>query len=298
MERRLGQPQEGRRGQRRQAVRQRREALNLDSSIAQDSLFIHSEWFPSEMRLLQPPEDLSTAEWAERYRYVVKSARPGPWRHANNPPLVGIMNAADRKGSFRYLTLMAICKGVQTGGSEAIYNILFKRMDGSANNALLVMENERKVRRVSRQRIQENIKRTKQLAGQMSENPDDTTNYSIIMRTGFCLNMGWAGSQAAVASDPCETVILDETDKYESVMNIEEAKDRITTYPETGLAILNSTAGEEGGPISTELANCDTVMDFHAECRECGKLRVMDGELFPWPGKGEPIAGQEKAPSP
>lgn len=263
--------------------------MHIDPVQSQASLFVHSEWFPSELALLQPPEELTTAEHAERHRYVIKSARPGPWRNENNPPLVGIMNIADRKGVFRNVRVLAVCKGVQTGGSEAVYNILFKRMDGSANTALLVMENERKVRRVSRQRILENIKRHRRLSEQLSDNPDDTTNYSVIMRTGFCLNIGWAGSQAAVASDPCETVVLDETDKYEIAMNIEEAKDRITTYTETGLAILNSTPGIEGGPIVSELAGCDTVMDFYAECPDCGALQVMDFERFWWPGKGEPL---------
>lgn len=253
----------------------------------QDSLFFTCEWFPSEQRLLLPPEDLSTSEHAEKNRYVVKSSRPGPWRNENNPPLIGIMNASDRRGNFRNMRLEVVIKGVQTGVTEGAYNVLFKRMDGSTSNALLAMENERKVRRVSKQRIQESIRRHGRLAEQMSDNPDDTTNYSITMRTGFNLNIGWAGSQAAMASDPCETVILDEVDKYDTPLNIEEAKDRTTTYRETGLAFILSTPGLEGGPITVEFDNCDAHLDYHVECPDCGHLQVMDFEHFWWPEKGE-----------
>lgn len=267
--------------------------MQIENNTSQDSLFVHSEWFPSELRLLQPPEDLSTVDHAEKYFYVVKSSRPGLFRGENNPPLVGILNATDKKGLFRNMNLMAIRKGVQTGGSLALRIMLSKRMDGSASNALFVMENERKVRRTFRQFFLESFKKHGRLSSQMSYNPDDTTNYSIVMQSGFCLNAGWAGSQASLASDPCETVILDELDKYESAMNIEEAKDRITTYPETGLVVLNSTPGEEGGPISRAISKCDTVMDFYHECPECGKLQIMEWENFTWPGKGEPITDPE-----
>lgn len=255
---------------------------------SQESMFFQCDWFPSEMRLLAPPEDVTTAEWAERHRHVVKSERPGPWRNENNPALTGIMNAADRKGLFKNMRTLVIQKGVQTGVTEGAHNILFKRMDGRAHNALIVMESERKMRRIFKQRIIDGIRRSVRLASQMSGNPDDTTNYSILMRTGFCLNIGWSGSQSSVASDPCALVVLDEIDKYDSPINIVEAKDRTTTYRETGLSVILSTPGTEGGPITTEMALCDAVFEFRAICPDCGNAQAMNFEHFWYPGKGEP----------
>ncbi|MBI5561918.1 MAG: phage terminase large subunit family protein [Deltaproteobacteria bacterium] len=257
--------------------------------IKQDSLFVTCEWFPSERRLLIPPEEISTSEWAERHRYVVKSTKPGPWRNINNPALVGIMNAADRRGPFRRMRALVVQKGVQTGVTDCAHNILFRRMDGRSHNAMVVMESERKIRRVFKQRIITGIQRSGRLSAQLSANPDDTTNYSIIMASGFCLNAGWGGSQSAVASDPCETVILDEVDKYDTPMNIEEAKDRITTYSETGLAMIFSTPGLDGGPITAEMASCDAVFDYHAACPDCGHLQPMIFDNFWWPDKGAPL---------
>lgn len=265
--------------------------MTLSTSIPQGSLFFHSEWSPSELRILHPPEDLSAVDHAEKYFYVVKSSREGLFRRENNPPLIGVISASDKKGVFGNMRVMVVRKGVQTGGSLGLRIILSKRMDGSASSALFVMENERKVKRSFKQYFIESFKKHGRLKEQMSSNPDDTTNYSISMGSGFCLNAGWAGSQASVATDPCETVILDELDKYESDVNIEEAKDRITTYPETGLVILNSTPGEEDGPITREFDECDAIMDFHVECPECGQHQVMDWENFTWPGKGETLPG-------
>ncbi len=259
----------------------------------QDNLFIYDEWFPSERKLFCPPEEISTADWGERHIHILKSSKIGPLRNENNPPLIGIMNAADRKGQFKNTRALVVCKGVQTGVTTAAHVILFRRMDSSGNNALLVMETEKKVRRISNQRIQPALRVSPRLAAQMSDNPDDTSNYSIVMKTGFCLNMGWAGSLAALASDPCETVVLDEVDKYEHAMNIEEAKDRITIYRKTGLIVVLSTPGFENGPIMAELANCDTIMDYCVECPDCASLQAMVFENFWWPDRDEAAKGAE-----
>ncbi|MEK6531268.1 MAG: terminase gpA endonuclease subunit [Deltaproteobacteria bacterium] len=259
-----------------------------DTQTPQESLFVSCEWWPSERKILIPTEDITTAEWAELHRYVTKSTRPGQWSNANNPALIGIMNAADRRGAFKKMRTEVVMKGVQTGVTEAAHNLLFKRMDNRSHNALVVMESERKARRIFRQRVHDNIRKSPRLADQISDNPDDMTNYSIIMRTGFCVNIGWAGSQAAVASDPCETVILDEVDKYDAPANIEEAKDRTTTYGETGLVMILSTPGHNGGPVAVEFDNCDAACDYHAECPDCGHVQPMDFTHLWWPDKGEP----------
>jgi len=258
----------------------------IEVTEAQKSLLYYCSWYPSERRLLLPPEDISTANWAESHRYVQKSTKPGPWRNINNPPLVGIMNAADKRGLFRRMRTEVIEKGVQTGVTDAVHNILFKWLDGSTDYHLLVMESERKVRGVFKQRVIGGIVSSNRLAPQMSDNPDDTTNYSITMRTGAVLNAAWSGSQATVASAPCPLVVIDEVDKFETRLNIEEAKDRTTTYKK-GLTILLSTPGLEAGPIHTEMEACDAIFDYQVVCPDCAHHQPMRFDNFWWPEKGE-----------
>lgn len=254
----------------------------------QGSLFFTCEWFPSEQRLLLPPEDLSASEHAEKNRYVVKSSRPGPWRNENNPPLIGIMNASDRKGNFRNMRLEVVIKGVQTGVTEGAHNIILKGMDTSSQDILLAMESEAKIKHTIKNRFLPTIYRMPNLVEKLSANPDDITNASIKMANGLCLNTGWAGSQGSVSSGSYEKVILDEVDKFKVAMNLEEAKDRITAYPDTGLVFILSTPGEDGGPITIEFDGCDAHYDYHVQCPDCGCLQVMDFEHFWWPEKGEP----------
>ena len=259
------------------------------NAAQQEEMFDECEWFDTELSLLEPEEDISTAEYAERYLHVIKSPKPGPWRNENNPPLVGIMNVADRKGNFKNTRTLVLLKGVQTGGTDAAHNVSLKRMDKSAQNAFIVMETDKKAKRMMNQRYQQRLKKSSRLVEQMSDNPDDFSNYSIVMNTGFCLNIGWAGSHSAVSSDASETVILDELDKYAKPMNIEEAKDRTTTFVRTGFNFILSTPGEENGPITVEFEGCDTAMDYQVECPDCGELQVMAFENFTWPGKDEEL---------
>ena len=245
-------------------------------------LFHSFRFFPAERQVFEKKEELTVSEWAEKYRIVTKSSKPGPWLNENNPALKGLMDLME----FARKIFVEV-KSVQSGGTEAAHNYLYKKMDTSTHNALLVMENERKTMRTIKQRIRPALIAMPRIAEKLSGNPDDTTNYSITLRTHFNLNIGWSNSQAALASDPYETVVLDEIDKYDKAINIEEAKDRVTTYVEngTGKILILSTPGHEHGPIMQEYKTCEAHYDFFAVCPECRQEQKMNFQNFWWPDK-------------
>ena len=81
-----------------------------------------SPYLKEALRQLQPPEELSVSEWAERYRILDSkgSAMPGPWRNEKTPYLKEIMNEL-----VNYETEEIIfCKCTQIGGSEAMNNMI------------------------------------------------------------------------------------------------------------------------------------------------------------------------------
>lgn len=243
---------------------------------------------PSEIRVLQRHEKLLPSKWAERYRIVRKSSFPGPWRNRVTPYLQGVMDAFGEP-TVREIVL---CKGVQTGGTEAAYNCLAWWMDRSSSTALVVMADEKSVKRLAKGRLLPMIDESPKLASIKSDNPDDTTIYQIVLKTGASINIGWATSQAAVASEPCEVVVLDEIDKYTSGVNLEEAKRRVTTYPHTSKIFALSTPGLETGPVWNEIQNCDEVRDYHVPCPDCGTMQDMAWGNFKWPVQQElPGAG-------
>lgn len=53
-----------------------------------------AEYQKEAMRQLQPPENLTVSEWAEKYRMLDSktSAMPGPWRNEKTPYLKEIMD--------------------------------------------------------------------------------------------------------------------------------------------------------------------------------------------------------------
>jgi phage terminase large subunit GpA-like protein len=80
-------------------------------------------WNDVEQAAWAPPEQLNPAEWAEKYRTLSRRqspSRPGPWRNANQPALVGLMVLAATRG----VREIWIKKSAQFGGSEAIRNVL------------------------------------------------------------------------------------------------------------------------------------------------------------------------------
>ena len=81
-----------------------------------------SIWSEAERLAWAPPEELSPAEWAEKYRSLRRgeSSRPGPWRNANQPAAVGIMVLA----ALPAVRELWIRKSAQFGASEIIRNIL------------------------------------------------------------------------------------------------------------------------------------------------------------------------------
>lgn len=253
-------------------------------------LFHFDKWYPGQVELFQKKEDLSTADWAETHeRWVAVSDKPGPWKNENNPALKGLMNLMD------YARKLFVCvKGVQTGGTEAAQNYMCKKSDTAAGAiGLLVMDSERKLKRMMNTRTIVSFEKTPKLKERMSPNPDDTTNYSIKLQNGFTLNGAWASSHAMTTSDPCIFVIIDEIDKSKVPINIQDAKDRITVYEREGKVIILSTPSFIDGPIMKELRDCEVVYDYHAVCPECEARQIMKFENFTWPCKGQMPEGEE-----
>lgn len=252
---------------------------------------------PEELRSLAFCEMLLGAEWAEQNVVLKKGPRPGPWRNENNPPLAGIMNLF----SLWHVRVGVIQKGIQTGGSQAVYNLLGREADYSNghDNALIVMADEKSVKKNSKNRVQPIFRDSETLSPLLSPNPDDTGIYSIRLLSDFRLDLGWSTSEASLASESYRIVVLDEISKYKDLGNIEEAKGRTTTFEDTKKVwILSSPALEGSDPLETEIAQCDVIMDYQIPCHECGVLQVMVWEFFRWPEQKSLLPGHPSISDP
>lgn len=262
----------------------------MTNLLETEPMFVDVKFTKSERLLLKPKKHISTAEYAEENFVVVKGSKPGPWKNYNNPPLIGILNIFDRKGIWKKIKILVSLKAVQTGLSVLARIIHQKHMDIRYGNpgegAGYAMENQRKSARICRQYTIPEIKANKELSKQLSTNPDDISSYSVMTKSGYCLNILWGGSSASVATDPYALLTLDEINKWSKITNLEEAKDRITTFKK-GFINMLSTPDLEGGPIELEYNNTDAKLDYYVECPDCGEVQLMDFDNFDWPDKNE-----------
>lgn len=239
---------------------------------------------PAERRILARRNKLPPSAWAERERVLRRGAKAGPWRNAGNPVGALVMDLIAQP----HVRVAVIAKGSQTGMSDAVYCVLGREVDYStgADAALVVLADEKSVKKHSKKRIIPMLQDSKSLAEILSRNPDDTTLYSIQLATGAVIEIGWATSQVSVASEAYRWVILDEIGKYKSTVNIKEAEVRTATYEKCGKKIIKLGAPtDEGCPVDDALAECDVIFDVQVPCPGCGTYQVMSFAQFRWPGQ-------------
>lgn len=251
---------------------------------------------PAEIRVFSRRRRLHGPQWAERNIDVPVGTRKGLYRNANNPAMYGILDWATRW----HVRTVVLAKGIQVGGTLTFYSLLLREAEYSSDSALIVMADERSVKKLSKKRLQPMIDKSAALSAIKSPNPDDTSIYSITLANGFTIDIGWASSEMSVSSESYRVVVLDEISKYKIRGNIEDAKARATVFPDSCRIWIFSSPGvdtddpESRDPLMVEAEACDVMMDYHAICPDCGHEQVMVWEGFRWPGQAN-LSGQVEA---
>jgi len=243
-------------------------------------------WTEAERDAWRPPEDLTVAEWAERFRIIPPgiNARPGPWRNDRAPYLQGIMEAWTEP-TVEQITVM---KCTQSGGTEALLNCLGYSMDQRPGSMILVLPTEADAKKLMRLRVRPLIEQTAPLRRRMSEWKADNTQ-SLVKIGEALLTLAWANSASSLASTPVRDVLLDEVDKYPAFAGKEAdpvslARERQRTFLETGDAkrCLSSTPTLRDGLIFREWLASDQRR-YWIPCLSCGTYHVPAFELVKWP---------------
>ncbi len=242
---------------------------------------------PGEIKVFRKRARLPGHQWAEKNIHVPIGSRQGLYRNQNNPAMHGVLDWATR----HHVRTVVMAKGIQIGGTLAFYALLLREAEYSSDSALIVMADERSVKKLSKKRLLPMIFKSPTLSSIQSANPDDTTIYSITLAHGFTIDIGWASSEMSVSSESYRIVILDEISKYKTRGNIEDAKARTTVFPDTKRVWIFSSPGidtDDPGtrdPLMVEAENCDTMLDYHAICPDCGTEQVMLWDQFKWGGQ-------------
>ena len=219
---------------------------------------------------LQPPEDLTVSQWAERDRILdTKSAStPGPWRNDKTPYLVGIMDEL-----CNYETEEIIfCKPSQIGGTEAALNCLgwVAAMDPSPT--LVVYPSDTLGESIVKNRIEPMLLASPELRRRYHVNE---SSLSELQFDGMYMVLVGSNSPSQLASRPIRYLFLDEVDKYPGASKKESdpislARERTKTFRNRKI-YMTSTPTLKTGHIWKALESADQVRHYFVPCPHCGK---------------------------
>lgn len=220
-----------------------------------------------------PPEDLTVAEWADKYRRLPpdSAAEAGPWRTSRTPYLKEPMEAFTDPKIERIIMAAAS----QVGKSELELNIIAYIIAQDPGSILYIHPTLDDARKFSRLRVTPMIRDNKMLRDRVSMVKGAGNTVLQKSFPGGMLTLVGTNSPSGLASTPSRYVIGDERDRWASSAGEEGdpwglARARQTTF-------YNAKAIEVSTPTIKGASNIEdsyyegTQERWCHKCPECGK---------------------------
>lgn len=221
------------------------------------------------LQLMNPPEQITVSEWAEKYRMLDSktSAIPGPWSNDITPYLVGVM---DEFNNYETQKIIFV-KPTQVGGTEALQNMIGYIVMQDPAATMVVYPTETLAKSVSENRLQPMLKITPELAKRFDEN----SQLLELQFDGMYLTLAGSNSPSGLASKPIRFVLMDEVDKYPGSSGkeadpIKLAIERTKTFHDKKIYIT-STPTLKTGHIWKEKESADIEKHYFVPCPHCGE---------------------------
>lgn len=127
-----------------------------------------TEYQKEALKFLQPPEDITVSEWADKYRVLdaKTSAMPGPWRTEHTPYLKGIM---DEFNNYETEEIVYV-KPTQVGGTECLQNMVGYIVQQDPAPTMIVYPTDTLAKSISENRLQPMFKAAPELRKRFDEN--------------------------------------------------------------------------------------------------------------------------------
>lgn len=235
---------------------------------------------------LAPPEEISSADWAEKYRVLSSrvASEPGPMSLDRTPYVRGILDTLDQP----HVRQVWVMKCVQSGLSETSRSYLGAHIDLRPADAMIVFPNEASARDMLDERIRPMLEDTPQLARYLSGRGHDNKTGKINL-SSMMVVIGFSGSPTALSSRPISMLVLDEVDKFPNYRGVETgsialAIARTTTHRNSKVFGL-STPTIPTGNIARRFEQAGLRKHYHAKCQGCGEGMRPDFDLVTFAGK-------------
>lgn len=227
------------------------------------------------IRNFKPPENLTVAEWADKYRRLSpeNSAEAGPWRTSRTPYLKKPMESfTDPK--VKNIVMVAAS---QVGKTELELNAIGYIIDQDPGTILYVHPTLDEARKFSNLRITPMIRDSKQLKAKVADVKTRDSKNTILQKSfpGGMLMLAGSNAPAALASTPARYIIGDERDRWAVSAGTEGdpwglAKARQTTFY-NAKSIEVSTPTIKGASNIEESYLNGTQERWCHKCPECGE---------------------------
>ncbi len=228
-------------------------------------------WLAEALRALRPPQELTTAQWAEQYRILstAESARPGPWRNEVTPYLVGIMDAFDDP-EVEDITFV---KCTQVGGTSVMLNMIGRAICCDPGPMMMVYPKDDLCEAASEEKLQPMIRSCPALREQYDEN---SKRLDLVFSSSR-LALVSANSPSNLASRPVRYLFLDEEDKFpvragKEASPAKLAMERQHTFATSRKTVHASTPVFESGPIWQGWLDAGSQMEYFVPCPHCDAM--------------------------
>lgn len=246
------------------------------------------------LRQLKPPEDISVAEWAQKYRMLdaKTAAMPGPWRNDKTPYLTEIMNELNNYETEE----IVFCKCTQVGGTEAELNMLGYIIGQDPAPSMVVYPSDKLGESISDNRIKPML----QSSPSLRERYHELRSQKLEMQfDGMYLTISGANSPSSLASRAIKYLFLDEVDKYPGSTKKEAdpislAKERTKTFANRKI-YMTSTPTIKSGHIWKNLLDCDVEKHYFVPCPHCGEMIELKFANLRFPKEEDSLTASDRA---
>jgi len=231
-------------------------------------------WTDAERQAWRLPAKMTVSQWADKHRILDprSSAEPGPWHTSRTPYLRGPMDAfADPQ--VEELTIM---KPPQSGGTEALYNMMGYCIGEDPGPAMLVMPRDDDCDYTSENRLKPMVRASAELLKHTTGRIWDLSKRDFHFDT-MTLYFAGSNSPAGLGSKPIRYLFLDEIDKYppfagKEANPVDLAIKRTLTFWDRKIVKASTPTTTTGGiTISFDLSN---RQEYHIPCPRCGEFSV------------------------
>ena len=242
-----------------------------------------SDVMAKALEILEPPPDLTVAEWADRSRKLSPeaSAAPGQWRTDVVEYMREPMNCVGDP-QVRRLSIMA---AAQVAKTELLLNIIGYCVDHEPSPMMIVQPTLDMAQTFSKDRLATMLRDTPCLRGKVRDARARDSNNTIMQKhfPGGHITMVGANSPSSLASRPIRVVLCDEVDRFPPSAGsegdpIQLATKRAATFWNRILAFVSTPTNMGSSRIEKEYEDGDQ-RQYWMPCPHCDEHQV-----FRWAG--------------